>query len=390
MAAIDPDAVIYQVFIDRFAGYTDEENWHNPEFIGGDLEGIRSKLDYLEDLRIDVLWISPFYETSAYHGYHVTDYYSVDPRFGTEEELEKLIEDVHDRDMKIIADFVPNHCSREHPHFQEALKSRASKYRKWFYFERNGDSPRDDDYLCFLSYDELPKLNMNHEPARKHVIDAAKKWLDLGLDGYRLDHVIGIEHEHWEEFTREIKNEHPDAVLLGEAWMKGIKFSELETLRVPGKHLKWVLGAESVNLLKAYTDVLDGVLDFRFQELVRKHVASDSKLYPEKLLDLRLKLHYARFPDDYLLPTFLDNHDMNRFLYQAGNRKEKLKEAARIQFAQDQPAVIYYGTEAGITQQHSVDDFNSHGDLQARKPMPWNDLDTEMVEFFRDLIKEKN
>ncbi|MFB6204138.1 MAG: alpha-amylase family glycosyl hydrolase [Candidatus Nanohaloarchaea archaeon] len=383
------NSVIYQVFIDRFAGFESTEGWHNPEFIGGDIKGVREKLDYLDNLGIDVIWLSPFYETSAYHGYHVTDYYSVDSRFGTEEELEKLIDEAKNRDIRVIADFVPNHCSREHPYFQEALKSRASKYRDWFYFEENGASPPEDDYLTFLSFDELPKLNMNHEPVREHIKGAAKKWLELGLDGYRLDHVIGIEHEFWREFSNEMKEEHPDSILIGEAWMKGITYSELETLRVSGKRLKWLLGSASPHILKEYTDVLDGVLDFRFQELVRQHIAKDSIWKPRKLLETRLKLHYLRFPEDYNLPTFLDNHDMNRFLYQTGNRREKLKDAARLQFEQDQPAVIYYGTESGLSQSHGIEEFDAHGDLQARKPMPWDDMDEELVEFFRKLIKEK-
>lgn len=129
------NSVVYQIFIDRFAGFESTEGWTRPKFIGGDLQGIIDKLDYIEELGVDVIWISPFYETSAYHGYHITDYFSVEPNFGTEEDLEELIEEVHSRDMKIIADFVPNHCSWEHPYFIDAQENEDSKYRDWFYFK---------------------------------------------------------------------------------------------------------------------------------------------------------------------------------------------------------------------------------------------------------------
>ena len=262
------NAIIYHILIDRFARYTNIKNWDKPIFVGGTLKGILEKLPYLQNLGVNTIWISPFYTTSAYHGYHVTDFYQVDPHFGTDEDLSNLIKAVHKSDIHIIADFVPNHCSNEHPFFKDAQQKKNSDYKDWFYFTKWPDS-----YLCFLSIRELPKINLENMQAMNHIIDAAKQWLSYGFDGYRLDHVIGPPHSFWQKFKKEIKKEYPNAILIGEAWMKGIKLNELRTINVRDKFLKWIFGASSDNLLKEYVGELDGVLDFRFQEMIKEYIA---------------------------------------------------------------------------------------------------------------------
>lgn len=374
------DSVVYQVFIDRFAGFEDREDWHNPEYVGGDLEGIRERLDYIEELGVDVIWISPFYEGETYHGYHITDMYSVDPEFGTEKDLKELIEEVHARDMKIIADFVPNHVSVEHEFFKEASSFPNSEYRDWFYFKRWPDR-----YLSFLDYDQdLVKLNLENDDARQHVIDAARKWLDLGLDGYRIDHVLGPSHGFWNRFEREIHEEFPDAVLIGEAWWHGIDFQHLETFEMPRKYLQALTGSQEL-VQRNYIKILDGVLDFKAREIVLSVLGSS--FLPDSLAEHFLKLHYSHYPGEFQLPNFLDNHDTNRALYELGNDREKLKKAFSLMLEQDQPTVIYYGTEIGMTQHQSMSEFAKHGDLQAREPMKWNNQDGELLEFFREKIR---
>ncbi len=373
-------AIIYHIFIDRFAGFESTDNWDKPIFLGGNLKGIVQKLSYLQNLGINTLWISPFYKTSAYHGYHITDFYDVDHHFGTLSDLKELIKEVHKRDMKIIADFVPNHCSKDHPFFKEAQQIKNSPYFDWFYFTN-----WPDDYLCFLSIKEIPKLNLNNSGVKEHIIGAAKYWLNQGFDGFRLDHVLGPPHNFWKDFRKEIKKDYPSAVLIGEAWMMGIKRDELKTINVKNKFIKWLFGSASDRLLKEYLGELDGVLDFRFQEIIRRYIK-----YPntsENTLNRYLKKHYSKFPKDYFLPTFLDNHDMDRFLFLCGNDKEKLKKAVKIQFSIDQPPIIYYGTEQAITQEKSIWDCTSHGDLQARKPMNWDNDDTELLNFYKKMIK---
>lgn len=376
------NAIVYHIIIDRFAGFDSVDNWDKPTFLGGNIRGIIKKLPYLNDLGITTIWISPFYKTSAYHGYHITDFYQVDPHFGTLEDIKDITNAVHEHDMHIIADFVPNHCSRNHPFFKEAQTEKNSPYYDWFYFTK-----WPNEYLSFLNVKEIPKINLNNLQAREHIISAAKFWLSLGFDGFRLDHVIGPPHSFWKQFRKEIKDRYPNMVLIGEAWMMGIKRSELKTIHINNKFLKWLFGAASDSLLEEYIGELDGVLDFKLQELIRNYVVNSYS--SKQTFDKNIKRHFAHFPNNYFLPNFLDNHDMDRFLFQCGNDKEKLKVAAQIQFSSDQPSIIYYGTETGMTQTKSMWDIPLYGDLQARQPMNWKKRDTKLIEFYKKLIEQK-
>jgi len=377
-------AIIYHILIDRFAGYSSTKKWDKPIFIGGNLNGIMNKLSYLKKLGVNTIWISPFYMTNIYHGYHITDFYKIDPQFGTIENLKKLIKTVHEYNMHIIADFVPNHCSKDHLFFKDAQKNKNSIYKKWFFFKK-----WPFEYLCFLNINDLPKINLDYPPAREHIINSAKYWLSYGLDGYRLDHVIGPSHNFWKKFNFEIKKEYPQSILIGEVWMQGIKYSELKTINIKRKNLKWFFKANSDSLLKEYIGELDGVLDFSFQEIIKDYIFRKSSERARQVLNKKLNRHYQRFPDYYFLPTFLDNHDMNRFLFECKNDKEKIKNAALIQFSIDQPVIIYYGTEIGMNQERSIWDISQHGDLQARRPMNWNKQDKDLFYFYQKLIEKK-
>jgi len=377
-------AIIYHILIDRFSGYSSTKNWDKPIFIGGNIKGIIKKLPYLKKLGINTLWISPFYMTNAYHGYHIIDFYKICPQFGTIDNLKKLIQIVHENKMHIIADFVPNHCSKDNLFFKDAQKNKNSKYKKWFYFKK-----WPNEYISFLSINDLPKINLNYPPARKHIINSAKYWLRYGLDGYRLDHVIGPSHDFWKKFNLEIKKEYPNSILIGEAWMQGIKYKELKTINIKRKKIKWFFNINSDNLLKEYIGELDGVLDFRFQEIIKNNIFNKISDRTIQTLKIKLNRHYQKFPDNYFLPTFLDNHDMNRFLFEMKNDKEKIKKVASVQFSVDQPVIIYYGTEIGMTQERSIWDFSEHGDLQARRPMNWNQQDKDLFSFYKKLIEQK-
>ncbi|MBN1159042.1 MAG: hypothetical protein JXA61_06640 [Bacteroidales bacterium] len=353
--------------------------------MGGNLKGILEKLPYLHELGINTLWLSPVNETSAYHGYHITDFYKVDRHFGKEKDLIALIEAAHRLNIRVILDFVPNHCSRKHPFFQEALADHKSPYRKWFYFKSQSNK-----YLCFLDFRELPKIRLGNRDARNHIIGAALYWLGKGTDGFRLDHAIGPEHDFWKVFSTEVKIRNPEAVLIGEAWMEGIKFSHLKTIRVRNKYLRWLYDLKPRQIQQEYAGELDGVLDFYFRYLITEYIAR--KEHPADCREIllgKMKEHYDFFPEAYFLPSFVDNHDMSRFIYEAGQNKAKLKQALEIQFSLPQPPVLYYGTETALTHDAPVDLSVPYSDLQARKPMPWHSLDLDMVNFCRDLIARR-
>lgn len=377
-------SIIYHILIDRFAGFQSTENWEKPDFLGGNLKGIEQKLHYLKNLGVNTIWISPFYETSAYHGYHVTDFYEVDPHFGTKKDLQELIDKVHDMNMRIIADFVPNHVSNIHPFFKDAIKNKESSYRDWFYFTK-----WPEEYLCFLSVKDLPKLNLENPEAEEHVLNAAKHWLSIGFDGFRLDHCIGPSHRFWKKFYKEVKTEKPESVFIGEAWMMGIKFSELKTINIRWKFFKWLFGASSDSLFKEYIGELDGVLDFKIQEILRNNIARKSGSYNIKDFENKIYNHYKKYPEGFLLPSFLDNHDVNRFLFESNNDKKRLKKAIEIQFSLPQPPIIYYGTEIGMLQKKSVWEIPNHGDIQARQPMDWSKDYDEIFSFYQDIIQKR-
>jgi len=286
--------------------------------------------------------------------------------------------------MRIIADFVPNHCSKQHPFFLEAVTDKSSKYYNWFIFKK---WPR--DYLCFLDHRDLPKLNLNHPETRDYILKAAKYWLSVGFDGFRLDHVIGPKHSFWKYFRKEIKAAYPQAVLIGEAWIGGINFKHLSTIQIKNKYIRWLFRISQESIQKEYYGELDGVLDFRFQMLMKTHIAQGWTTGQNKMLRSVLKSHFAKYPQDFFLATFLDNHDMNRFLFECNNDIEKLKAAAALQFEVKQPIIIYYGTEAGMTHDRPVCVNRPHSDLEARKPMVWDYPDTEIYQFYKELIKNR-
>ena len=377
-------AIVYHILIDRFAGFKSGD-WNKSEFLGGNLKGITEKLGYLKDLGINTLWLSPFFETSAYHGYHVTDFMKVDPNFGGLEDLEELIKNANENGIRIIADFVPNHCSKHHPFFLEAQNNKSSKYFKWFTFNK-----WPHDYLCFLDVKELPKLNLDCPETRDYIINAAKYWLSIGIDGFRLDHVMGPKHSFWKYFRKEIKAAFPQTVLIGEAWLEGIRFKHLKTLQIRNKFIRWLFRGSQDSLQKDYCGELDGVLDFRFLELMKINIIRNRDSGLSETLRSALKRHFAGYPRDYFLPTFLDNHDMNRFLFECNNDIEKLKTAATVQFQIEQPVIIYYGTEAGMTHNNPVKVNKPGSDLEARQPMNWQNPNIEVFNFYRELIKNRS
>jgi cyclomaltodextrinase len=379
------DAIIYHILIDRFAGYKYPEKWNKPVFVGGNIKGITGKLKYLHDLGINTIWISPFYKTSAYHGYHVTDFFSTDPRFGTEKDLKDLIAKAHRSNMRIIADFVPNHCSSKHPFFLESQQNRKSKYNKWFYYLRWPDR-----YLCFLDFKQLPKLNTANPETFEHITGSARYWLNYGIDGFRLDHAAGCSSEFWKKFVKEIKGSFPESVLIGEIWVKGISFRLLRTIKIRNKYFEWLLGMRQAHIQKEYVGILDGVLDFNFRNRIVEYIAYKEKPedYSDDLL-CSLERYYGKFPADFYLPGFVDNHDMSRFLFECGQDREKLKKALMLQFRLPQPPVIYYGTEAGLSHDSAVMPGEPYSDLKARKPMPWENPDNELAGFCKGLIRER-
>lgn len=383
-------AVIYQIFIDRFAGYDPGKDWHLAERMGGNLRGIIGKLDYIKSLGVTAIWLSPFYRAQSYHGYDSTDFYAIDEHLGSEDDLKELIDLTHKTGMRIIADLVPNHVSSKHPYFLDAQKNPHSPYRDWFIFTRWPDK-----YVPFYVFPSMAKINYHNPRALEHMLGAARKWLRLGLDGYRIDHVVGLANETLDALIGPLKREFPDRAFFGETAMfntdgeptSRVTYRAVKTFGIPNRRLVWALGPHGLNrIFRNYVGHLDGVLDFYVLcQLVR--FAKGANL---ERISRKLKRHAAGYPSDFVLLHFLDNHDQNRYLFRVGGDTGKLLAAARVQFSLPGAKVIYYGTEIGMNQQMSFKDAGM-SDTQARQPMPWDQSqwDHTLLAAYKKLIANK-
>jgi len=353
------EAIIYQIFVDRFYPGNGRP-WLTPEdpahgFYGGTLQGVIDQLDYIAAAGFTAIWLTPIFASPSHHGYDATDYYRIEPRLGDNATLKRLVQEAHGRGLKVILDFVANHCSHQHPFFQAAQQDRTSPYYPWFTFQQ-----WPHDYATFFGVKWLPQWNLDYPPARQYLIEIACHWLtEYGVDGYRLDYTLGPSHDFWTEFRQATRRVAPDSFTIAEA-------------------------VESPQVMRTYTGRLDGCLDFPFAQVARQTFAFDTLDMAQ--LDAFLSCRAAYFPDNLLLGTFLDNHDMNRFLWLAKD-KRRLRLAALFQFTQASPPVVYYGTEVGLSQTGDV--RTPRGNTYhhfARAPMLWgDDQDTDLLACYRRL-----
>jgi glycosidase len=376
-------AVIYQIFPDRFArgpqGEAVHRGWLTQEemnrFMGGDLAGITARLDYIRDLGATAIWLTPIFLAHAYHAYDTIDYFEIDPRFGSKADLARLVQAAHDRGIRVILDFVANHTSSRSPLFRQAQADPHSPYREWFNFHPSYKH----GYRCFFDVAAMPQFDLDHPAARAYLCEAAQYWLrEFGIDGYRLDYAAGPSHSFWAAFRAACKGVDPECWLVGEVTRTG-------------------------DLLRSYAGRLDGCLDFGFTRTVRRLCSED-----ESFSLSRAAAHLERanrfFPDEFMRPSFLDNHDMNRFLFfcAAGQEeaswgdgeeaarevsqeaRQRLKLGLTLLMALGQTPILYYGTEVGLSQPQAKGPHRE----ESRHPMLWGgDQDGELLTFTQALIR---
>ncbi len=356
-------ALIYHVFVDRFYP-GDGRAWQQPEslsgFYGGTLWGVRDKLDYIAELGATCLWLSPIWPSPSHHGYDVTDYRQVETRLGGDEALHALVEAAHERGMRVMLDLVCNHISHQHPIFREALHDPRSPYRDWFTFD-----PREPlGYRSFFGVREMPSLDLAHPAARAWMLEIARYWLhEFDVDGYRLDYAAGPGPGFWSDFRAACRAEKADAFCFGEL-------------------------IEQPTELLPYIGRLDGTLDFQIAEALRKTYAH--REWSEADLERFLARHEAFWTHegDFVRLAFIDNHDMDRFLYVANGDVSALRQALERLLALPHPIVLYYGTEVGLSQRWSTRD--GRGLEVCREPMRWGDAqDHELLTFYRTLAAQR-
>jgi cyclomaltodextrinase / maltogenic alpha-amylase / neopullulanase len=350
-------AIVYQVFPDRFSPGSGR-NW-NPtstlsDIHGGTLRGIIDHLDYIANLGFTTIWLNPFFPDKTHHGYHATDYFAVNPRLGTNDDMRELVDQAHERGLRLLLDFVGNHWGSNHATFQAALSDRNSPYYDWYFWKK-----WPEEYLAYYNVPDLPKLNVNHPGVRDHLLRSVGYWLgEVGFDGLRLDHADGPTFDFWTDVravARSIKSD---------AWMFG------EMTLPPDQQL-------------VYAGLFDGTLDFLLCQAMRGTFGLGTMNLAT--FDAFLNRHEAFFPPNtaFSRPSFLDNHDMDRFLWLAKEDKRKLKLAALVQFTLSGAPIVYNGTEAGVTQSRSIHEAGSQGMEECRQPMLWGDeQDGDLYSYF--------
>ena len=420
-------AIIYQIYPKSFQD-------SNSDGIG-DLNGIRKRIPYLKELGINAVWLNPiFVSPQVDNGYDVSNYFAIDPKMGTMEDMDNLIKEMHEAGIHVIMDFVLNHTSDQHPWFQDAIKNPESIYRDYYIFagENNqrpnnwgsffGGSvwekdPAGTGQFYFHLFDKrMPDLNWKNPEVRHAMTEIAKYWLEKGIDGLRLDAFIHIakadlrqnfpvdskdkepviaepffanlpQVQKWmRPFCEEIKQDYPDALLLGEA------------------------ASANVNLAVDYTNkdnhLMDSVITFRY------FTEDQSKIDPSFLNNYQPKpLDWVKFKQNQTIwqqtlsgiskPTlYWNNHDMARLATRIAKNDTQARSLAMLMYLQCGIPIIYYGEELGMRnlQFENVNDFQDETvkefvksaekagvtskeallmaskthKLPARGPMPWD------------------
>jgi glycosidase len=354
----------------------------------GDINGLISKLDYINDgddttdtdLGFNGIWLMPIMQSTTYHKYDVTDYYSIDLEYGTNEDFEKLAKECDERGIKLIIDLVFNHSSAKHPWFVEAVEYLESleegqepnleecPYVDYYNFtlENKGDgyhkAGSSDYYYECMFWDQMPDLNLGSEAVRAEIEDIASFWMDLGADGFRLDAAkefySGSPEKNAEVldwFCSYVTNNYSDAYIVGEVWESRTKIAEYYTSGV-------------TSLFNFPISQHDGLITMTARNLPNKTANN----FAEKIV--RYEEVYAESNPDFIDAPFISNHDTTRVSAQCVNDEDAMKFSAGILLSLSGSPFVYYGEEIGM---------NSSGgkDENKRLPMNWTSIPTsEMPE----------
>ena len=407
--------IIYHIFVDRFnradgvktkRKYRLHESFsESPEvvsadgkyyaddFFGGNFNGIREKLDYLEELGVGIIYLSPIFKAFSNHRYDTGDYLKVDELLGTEDDFKRLLDAAHEKGMKIILDGVFNHSGADSLYFNKfgtydslgAYQSKSSPYYDWYYFKKFPD-----EYACWWGCDNVPDLNKSNKDYRALVFGkngVVEKWQKLGADGWRLDVVDELPIDFVNLLIKKIKSVNKDALVIGEVW------EDASTKVSYGELRPYLLG-----------DQLDGTMNYPFMNAIIAYVRDgDEKFFKDTVQSI-----LENYPKEtvYCLMNSLGTHDTVRIInalsdvrahgwsktHKLGYKlpdseyekaKKKLYLASVLQFTLPGIPSIFYGDEAGL--QGFDDPIN-------RRPYPWGSEDKEILAHYKKLgrIRREN
>ena len=365
---------IYHLLIDRFNG-----GWQTPPkseniFCGGNLQGVIEKLDYIKEMGFTALMLSPIFRSANYHGYHTLNFDEVDPHLGTWEDYQQLLDEAHGKGLRIICDFVPNHCWYESPLFQESLLKHGGKHRDWFFFPK-ADS---DEFVSFLGFGDLPKFNLTNTEVVGFMVDKAEKLARMGVDALRIDHALGQPHAFLRHLRDKLQAVSSDIVVFGEVWAQGIGpqlASQLyfKTEDRLNEFLAQATKPFSQDALQAdYVGELDGVLDFAYRDILLEEVHAGRGIKGNETLRSKIADHFAKYPKDFKLVLFLDNHDTDRFMFDCHDDADLLQEAIDLTMEQPRPFSFLYGTEQLMSNNPTIFNAEPYADLRVRNCMDWS------------------
>ncbi|NOU92067.1 alpha-glycosidase [Paenibacillus sp. LMG 31456] len=360
-------AIFYQIFTDRFfngdssndpegaALWGEQPTWENS--FGGDLQGIIDKLDYLSDLGVNALYLTPIFDAPSNHKYDTVDYTKVDPSFGDNELLRKLVDTCHSKDIRVMLDAVFNHCSEQFLPFQDVLKhGEKSKYVDWFHI---GSYPLEvkeglPNYDTFGFFGNMPKLNTANPKVKEYLLNVAEYWIkEIGIDGWRLDVANEVDHHFWRNFRKVVKAANPEAYIVGEVW---------------NDSLKWVLG-----------DQFDSVMNYPFSNKLLEFFSQSSMdgfTFANRMGGLLMR--YPQQTNEVIF-NLLCSHDTPRVMSRVAGNKRRLKLCVVFLLTYMGTPCIFYGDEIGLAGENDPD---------CRKCMEWDPekQDRELYDFYKLLI----
>ena len=337
---------------------------------GGDLKGINDNLNYLIDLGYTAIWLNPILENnmvkSSYHGYSTTDYYKVDPRFGTNEEFKNLTKKADRMGVKMVMDIIPNHSGSEHwfvkdPPFSNWLNFNNSysqtTHRRETVQDIHASEYDKKNFVDGWFVETMPDLNQNNKFMSKYLIQNAIWWIEYsGIKGYRVDTYPYSDKDFMSDWTYEIMNEYPYFNIVGEEWSD-----------TPIVTSYWQVGKVNHD---GYVSYLPSLMDFPLQINFAEALNDEITWGNGFVKPYRTLASDFLYGDPYNLVVFPDNHDMTRFLTQVNNDLNLFKMGLVFYTTVRGIPQFYYGTEVLM---NSNDNPRSHDVIRSEFPGGWND-----------------
>ena len=358
--------VVYQIFPDRFSGgeEVNERLWYDAPvknwraMYGGKLRGIINKLQYIKDLGVDIIYMTPIFLSGSNHKYDTTDYFMIDPGFGTKEDLKELVDKAHKMGMYVILDGVFNHTGLNFFAFQDLKeKGENSQYKDWYYpksFPLVSEFGKKPNYLCFGYYGGMPKLNTSNQEVREYIYKVVTYWMkECGIDGWRLDVGDEISHGFWKWFRKKVKAFKEDALIVGENWFYAPAYLQ--------------------------GDEWDSLMNYHFRDAILGFIADGTLSATEfagKMGYMKGTIHSETYD---VLWNLIDCHDTPRFMHLVKKNKKKQLLAAGIQMLSHGCPMLYYGDEVGMT---------GGNDPDCRRGMLWKEekQDKAILEYYKKLL----